>query len=313
MESQMPVMDLGELKTPSQLQIGFLQMLTYMIAPESRFERQDIASTVHSATLGIMEGLRSDMVGFGHEVLTETGRRLALTRNEEAAARSEAFEALMHLYASQLYDQSLDEYRELYFRPAGGYLAVARAPGIDRIAKAMERSTAKAQTAASVWFVIMQIQRHHRDIRPDGASVNKAVHVLSCCPYFPDGPRDPSTIKAIWSDYRNVAHLWAGVLFTAAALGQALRGKTPDLSSAISDNLLARLDLVFGATAEIERFALQFKPSAFGEPVISQSDAWLLPNAPVTNQLLPVDVLPLSPAGQEALRNYRAPKPVPTG
>ncbi len=186
--------------------------------------------------------------------------------------------------------------RSRLFLPAGGYRAVAAAPGVDALlAEAKRTIETGAGVAGLALYVLAALERHHPEA--GAASLNRALAVLE-----DTAPgRSLRALKQAWQANRGAAHVWAGLIAAFGANGDPTSAGAEVLVSAIeTPEGRAR---VLGHAAWFQHWGASHVVPGAARPVL---------DVPV---LIEVRAEPLVPAigrlSADALsraRGYRAPK-----
>jgi hypothetical protein len=304
-------MDFGQNKSAYTFIV--FRLLGYMLAPRSLDERQEIISTWLADGMARLAASDDPVKQAIAEQLALFKQRSNIKRDPEAMRAADVLAAKMAKYWQQSSARTQAEVQKTQFEPAGGFAAVSRAPGTDRVAEAMLKGIERAVCAGAVWIVIRQILEHHADIRSDGASVNKALFIIARGGRWAGQRRDETTVRKIWSEYRTVAHLWAGFLLLAsdaAAGGHDSRlSMADDLISGLFDPSGVFVSLAY----DFQRFALAFRAQPGQQVVVTEDDLWLLPPMQEVPGSPPLSLPPLEPDALQLLKEYRAPSPLLPG
>jgi hypothetical protein len=145
---------------------------------------------------------------------------------------------------------------------------------------------------------ILMLIRLLQDERPDtpgGASIHKAIHIITHLPIKIEGFRSRSAILRSWSKYKAVSHLFTAI---------TLVGDTPNFPQNIEDVYM----LLFVAR-DYQRFALNYRPHGRSDSLLSPADIWLVPehmDLPIPRKTF---VLASDTEIFKLLDTYKAPQP----
>jgi hypothetical protein len=181
------------------------------------------------------------------------------------------------------------------FSEAGGFNAVARAPGSDYFESEWKNRLGHWFTAGLILKMIRQMAIHHTDL-PGGPSVNKAVYVLEHVPY-PRVPRNSHDIRAAWSTYKSVAH------FCAAYFELYL----PLIAQGADIQYRKLVPVFLSEAAAYQDFGISFiPPRSTGKPILDPAITWTLPDdRPWFYPTKPPP--PFDETVMAAVKGYRAP------
>lgn len=301
----MPFMNLGPLSDPSELNMGMLVSLSYMLSPESSLERSELVTTWTATGLGRIKAAEPYLVAAMQEGVREAKQRVLLKRDPEQIQRAEELSALFDVFAEMAPGYSCYEIQQKYFEPFGGFSAVARAPGLAAIMTAFERNWRQAMFAAAIWIINLQIYQHHNDIRPDGGGIRKAIHIMRHEPFWQDAPRDESTMLTYWRTYRSVAHLWAGFFYMVMALALELGPRSHQVIQDAVQKLFDEPQRFYQAAYLFGEFASNYRVGPSEQLIVDPNELWLMPPFPGQQAIGTLVMAPLSPAAQMALVGYK--------
>jgi hypothetical protein len=198
-------------------------------------------------------------------------------------------------------DRSTRELAHRVFGPAGHFLAVADAPGRERVVMELERAISRgAYLAGALLTLVATIARHHPEMT---ASLNRAIAVMEAWPGR--GVRElPSdrTLWKIWTRWRHLAPLWAA--YAAELLDAGNAGFTADAAGLEAVHDPVRLERILGSAKWFRTFAVSFSSKRNGDPLIPPGKALRI--IADVEELEP-DLPPLLPDDLAAAKAYQPP------
>ena len=178
-------------------------------------------------------------------------------------------------------EQFEDQVRTELLKPAGGYLAVANAPGLAAVTRAVESAVMGGAVRVGLALLMIAIldQHHWAECQP---SLNRALRVVD--EGIPGGRSVRAQIDD-WQRWRCVAPIWA--VIGARILAYAAQGCP---LSAVGDNILdmltkpAQLREALGYAQWFRRFATTFKAPGARDVLLPPFDA-----VEITRSIRPID------------------------
>jgi hypothetical protein len=275
----LPDMDLGpiealDLTEPCEMSGAVsdagVRLLTYMAWPDDEIRRKQFLATLAAEAIGELQSLPPP--GFG------------------ATFRQHMIELML----------------EKHFHPHGGFSAVAAAPGLDALRSEIASKTPGWCAAGQLLFTIRCIAEFHADIR-GGASVKKAVELMTRFVAGKDAIKDRTRIMAIWARFKPVAHLCAA--YTEAAAIALKYGGTVRQEILDGATFFSGLGRTLAVARDYQAFMTAFTPQGQKAPLIGPDLVWRVPGR-LRLREMSGNISRLPDAMAAALREYRAPKQI---
>lgn len=191
------------------------------------------------------------------------------------------------------------------FQPAGGFHAVAAAPGAAVLTDEMRKAASGGAFACGLLLVMVaRMAKFHPGVP---ASLNRAHAVLDALRAANPGSGLPAdrTIKAAWKEWGGIAPLWAALAATIDVA--AATASSPEEAAR---QALERPDMrrqMMGWAHWFRRFAVSHTPAGAAKPLLTEREAVLMISG-VAEMEPPLG--PLPSALLEAATGYRAPKSI---
>lgn len=286
----MPEMDLGTIESldltgPCELSgalgdAGY-RLATYLTWPDNERRRRQYLATLGASALADIENepLEGETVEFAkaHPIEWEKIRRA-----------------------------SIEKIMNTHFRPHGGFASLVEGPGWAALCAEMDKHASAWIATGRILYLIRCIAEYHPEVR-GGASVKKAVALVSRFVEEEDAIKDRSRLVAAWSRFKPVAHLCAALLEAASAASKEdgpLRQEI--LGGAFYFQGLGR---TLAVARDYQQFVTSFVPHAQREPFV-RADRILGVPAKARIRPMSASIRPLSPEMLETLADYRAPLPI---
>jgi hypothetical protein len=279
----MPVLEYGSILEPGGMYRAQLAVRSVLAWPHEENRRQQYIATVWATHLAELQKEAKEL-----QDAIAAGK---VSMNKKIRAQFNSLVVAIEKVAER-------------FNEAGGYGAVAQAPGLKALQKEILERVDDWFAAGLVLALVRRMAKYHMDL-PGGASVNKAVFILERV-RPPLIARNTHDLRRAWSIYKPVAHFCAALfdLFIYSSSGSA----TPKEVLAVMNKRLNQQFPVFLAeAAAYEEFGLNYCPARTkGKPLLDAAATWLLPaDRPWPRS--PMEPTPLGDRLLAAALEYRAP------